>query len=184
MAEYIKTLKEDNGDITYPQTIGSAVFLSGGADLETEMAKYVTAENIADTAPSTPYVGTNDLIDGSVTQAKLAFDVSAENGQRIGTFNGNPLYKAIISTTCASSANSQTLVASVDCTGWVEVLDIRGVAHASSTLIASFPVNADGDKPQVEVSFSGNNLLVYEKHTATYYNSKELRVILEFTKSS
>lgn len=37
MATYIKTLKEDNGDITYPQTIGGAVLLSGGGDLESTL---------------------------------------------------------------------------------------------------------------------------------------------------
>ncbi len=38
MATYIKTLKEDNGDITYPQTIGGAVLLTGGGDLESTLA--------------------------------------------------------------------------------------------------------------------------------------------------
>ena len=42
MASYIKTLKEDNGDITYPQTKGSAVLLEGGSDLETELASKAT----------------------------------------------------------------------------------------------------------------------------------------------
>ena len=50
MASYIKTLKEDNGDITYPQTLASAVFTSGGSDVESEMGKYVTATDIASTA--------------------------------------------------------------------------------------------------------------------------------------
>lgn len=50
MATYIKTLKEDNGDITYPQTKAGAVLLTNGSDLETEMAKYVTAEDIASTS--------------------------------------------------------------------------------------------------------------------------------------
>ncbi len=50
MATYIKDLKEDNGDITRPVTEAGAVLLSGGGDLETELTKYVTAENIADTS--------------------------------------------------------------------------------------------------------------------------------------
>ena len=50
MANYIKTLKEDNGDITYPQTKASAVLLNNNSDLETELANYVTAEEIASTA--------------------------------------------------------------------------------------------------------------------------------------
>lgn len=47
MATYIKTLKEDNGDIVYPQTITDAIYTSGGQSLETEISKYVTAEDIA-----------------------------------------------------------------------------------------------------------------------------------------
>lgn len=50
MASYIKTLKEDNGDITYPQTLASAVFI-GNSDVETEMGKYVTAEDVASVSP-------------------------------------------------------------------------------------------------------------------------------------
>lgn len=48
MATYIKDLVEDNGDITRPVTEAGAVLLSGGGDLETELTKYVTAEEIAD----------------------------------------------------------------------------------------------------------------------------------------
>lgn len=50
MATYIKDLVEDNGDITRPVTEAGAVLLSGGGDLETELTKYVTAEDIADIA--------------------------------------------------------------------------------------------------------------------------------------
>lgn len=50
MPAYIKTLKEDNGDITYPQTKSSAVLLNNGSDLETELSQYVTAEEIGSTS--------------------------------------------------------------------------------------------------------------------------------------
>ena len=72
MATYIKDLKEDNGDITRPVTEAGAVLLSGGGDLETELTKYVTAENIATTSALTPPVQTNMIADGAVTNAKIA----------------------------------------------------------------------------------------------------------------
>lgn len=50
MATYIKTLKEDNGDITYPQTKAEAVLLNNGSDLEAELSQYVTAEEIGSTS--------------------------------------------------------------------------------------------------------------------------------------
>lgn len=68
---YVKVLKEDNGDIIYPQTVSTAVFTSGGSDVETEMGKYVTAEEIASTSALTPPVQTNMIADGAVTSAKI-----------------------------------------------------------------------------------------------------------------
>lgn len=71
MATYIKTLKEDNGDITYPQTKAEAVLLNNGSDLETELSQYVTAEDIASTSDVTPVITTAMIADGAVTTAKL-----------------------------------------------------------------------------------------------------------------
>lgn len=71
MATYIKTLKEDNGDITYPQTKAGAVLLNNGSDLETELSQYVTAEDIASTSTLTPPVQTNMIANGAVTSAKI-----------------------------------------------------------------------------------------------------------------
>ena len=72
MATYIKTLKEDNGDITYPQTKAGAVLLNNGSDLETELSQYVTAEDIASTCALTPPVQTNMIANGAVTTGKIA----------------------------------------------------------------------------------------------------------------
>ena len=72
MATYIKTLKEDNGDITYPQTKAGAVLLNNGSDLETELSQYVTADDIASTSALTPPVQTNMISDGAVTTGKIA----------------------------------------------------------------------------------------------------------------
>lgn len=72
MATYIKTLKEDNGDITYPQTKAGAVLLDSGTDLETELSQFVTAEDIASTSALTPPVQTNMIANSAVTTAKIA----------------------------------------------------------------------------------------------------------------
>lgn len=83
MASYIKTLKEANGDITYPQTLASAVITTGGTDLETELGKYVTATDIASSSALTPPVSTSMISDGAVTTAKLAS--SAINRSKMAT---------------------------------------------------------------------------------------------------
>ena len=72
MATYIKTLKEDNGDITYPQTKAEAVLLNNNSDLETELSQYVTAEDIASTSDVTPAITTAMIADDAVTSAKIA----------------------------------------------------------------------------------------------------------------
>lgn len=70
MASYIKTLKEDNGDITYPQTLGSAVLLTGGADLETELAGKASAASVAGKIDIGD-VQSSDITTGAVTTAKI-----------------------------------------------------------------------------------------------------------------
>lgn len=71
MASNIKTLKEDNGDIVYPQTLTGAVYTSNNTALDTELAKYVTAEDIAATATSFGTITTGMISDDAVTTAKI-----------------------------------------------------------------------------------------------------------------
>ena len=87
MATYIKTLKEDNGDITYPQTKAGAVLLNNGSDLETELSQYVTAEDIASTSALTPPVQTNMIADGAVTTGKIANKAVTSDKINWTTFN-------------------------------------------------------------------------------------------------
>lgn len=109
MASYIKTLKEDNGDITYPQTLGSAVLLTGGADLETELGKFVTAEDIATTSALTPPVQTAMIADGAVTSAKIDWSTVVHGtSPASGTINTNS--GTSISVTIPTQANTNYTV--------------------------------------------------------------------------
>ena len=87
MATYIKTLKEDNGDITYPQTKAGAVLLNNGSDLETELSQYVTAEDIASTSALIPPVQTNMIANGAVTTGKIANKAVTSDKINWTTFN-------------------------------------------------------------------------------------------------
>lgn len=71
MASYIKTLKEDNGDITYPQTLGSAVLLTGGADLEAELAGKASSSSVAGKIDIGD-VQSSDIVSNAITTAKIA----------------------------------------------------------------------------------------------------------------
>ena len=55
MASYIKTLKEDNGDITYPQTLASAVITGGGSDVDSALALKANTADLAAVATSGLY---------------------------------------------------------------------------------------------------------------------------------
>lgn len=55
MASYIKTLKEDNGDITYPQTLASAVITAGGSDVDSALATKANISSLAAVATSGLY---------------------------------------------------------------------------------------------------------------------------------
>ena len=111
MATYIKTLKEDNGDITYPQTKAGAVLLNNGSDLETELSQYVTAEDIASTSALTPPVQTNMIADGAVTTGKIANN-SVTSSKIDWTTFGN---KWVYTTSTVSIGTSEVTVMSITC---------------------------------------------------------------------
>lgn len=104
---YVKVLKEDNGDIIYPQTVSTAVFTSGGSDVETEMGKYVTAEEIISTSAITPVVSTAMLQDEAVTAVKIDSDVlsgmgsysTSEQTTPFTWIDGSTIYKKTVSNT-------------------------------------------------------------------------------------
>lgn len=71
MATYIKTLKEDNGDITYPQTKAGAVLLDSGSDLETVLAAKADASTVNQKI-TVGDVQSTDIVANAVTTAKIA----------------------------------------------------------------------------------------------------------------
>ena len=111
MATYIKTLKEDNGDITYPQTKAGAVLLNNGSDLETELSQYVTAEDIASTSALTPPVQTNMIADSAVTTGKIANN-SVTSSKIDWTTFGN---KWVYMTSTVSVGTSEVTLMSITC---------------------------------------------------------------------
>lgn len=70
MATYIKTLKEDNGDITYPETLASAVYVTGGGDVETALSSKATTASVSNKIDKGD-VQTSDIASSAVTTAKI-----------------------------------------------------------------------------------------------------------------
>lgn len=71
MASNIKTLKEDNGDIVYPQTLADAVYTNNNTTIETELAKYVTAEDIAQSVASFGTITGSMIADNTIPSDKV-----------------------------------------------------------------------------------------------------------------
>lgn len=98
MATYTKTLKEDNGDITYPQTLASAVFTSDNSDVQTKLNSCVTATEIAPAEGITPSITTSMIQDNAVTADKI------EGGTSLSTLASGSTVE-VVGTTTGNSAN-------------------------------------------------------------------------------
>ena len=134
MATYIKTLKEDNGDITYPQTKAEGVLLNNGSDLETELSQYVTAEEIGSTAAVTPAITTAMIADDAVTTAKIADDAVTASKVDWGTVGG---FSAVWTGSYAVSTSAARV--------WE--IDITG-AETGGKYVALATANAGGSDTQ------------------------------------
>lgn len=86
MATYIKTLKEDNGDIVYPQTITNAIYTSGGETLETRISKYVTAEDIAQSVASFGTVTGGMIADSTISTSKVVLSSFIDLFYPVGSY--------------------------------------------------------------------------------------------------
>ena len=102
MATYIKTLKEDNGDITYPQTKGSAVLLDGGSDLESVLATKADASTVNQKI-TVGDVQSTDIVANAVTTAKIAD--SAVTSSKIDWTTIAPYWKVV----ATSNTNTVTI---------------------------------------------------------------------------
>lgn len=146
MATYIKTLKEDNGDITYPQTKAGAVLLNNGSDLETELSQYVTAEDIASTSALTPPVQTNMIANGAVTSDKINW-TTMSNVSSVG-------------------ASSNTQVSQTPTTLNEVTIPETGVYFAAATIDPN-TLNADLGNASVFLALNGSNAIT---GTQVYFN--------------
>lgn len=186
MASYIKTLKEDNGDITYPQTLASAVFI-GNSDVETEMGKYVKAEDIASTSALTPPVTTGMIADDAVTPSKITSSAYSTSEQVVGTWiDGKTIYRKVF-TFDTQGAQSYSLDISSSNVGEI------------TNMFTTFKQNQDGSGVTAFAPYANNNfdwiiLVQRAKYTNTdtlfYYHGSQVAnlrygtTVLEYTKSS
>ena len=172
MATYIKTLKEDNGDITYPQTKAGAVLLNNGSDLETELSQYVTAEDIASTSALTPPVQTNMIANGAVTKAKINFStlkpywktVATSTSSNVTLPAGYRFYRVHL-VGQKTNTNSWGVIGCSQATGTTWIY-IQGMSNG--TWVASErSVNASSDKAVMDGARNG---------TATGYQTWDITI--------
>lgn len=189
MASYIKTLKEDNGDITYPQTLASAVFTSGGSDVETELTKYVTAEDIASTSALSPVVSTSMIQDEAVTAAKIDSDVlsgmgsysTSEQATPFTWIDGKTIYKKTFPT--GTLPNNSTLDIPHGISNLDVIIRIEGTIKATWGTQYQLPTvyDSEGTTYNTYVGISATNITIGTKGNN---NSKSGYVTIWYTKSA
>lgn len=188
MASYIKTLKEDNGDITYPQTLASAVFI-GNSDVETEMGKYVMAEDIASTSALTPVISTSMIQDGAVTAAKLDPTMldgmgsysTSEQATPFTWIDGKTIYKKTVDVGALPNNSAKSVAHGV--TGLDYVIKIEGIIKASWGTQYCLPTvyDSDGTVYNTYVGVDSTNITIGTKGNN---DSKSGYVTIWYTKSS
>lgn len=190
MASYIKTLKEDNGDITYPQTLGSAVLLTGGADLETELAGKASSSSVAgkidigDVQSSdivSNAVTTAKIADGAVTSAKIDWaSIKYATGQtRIGTWiDDSPIYRVVFTGTTGNN-NSET-ISNISIPNFSALLNCYGSVQQSDGKSVPIPrISAGGVQYQLGIS-DINSSSFYFEHPASSYKQRPYIVVIEY----
>lgn len=161
MATYIKTLKEDNGDITYPQTTTDAVLTTSGTTLETELGKCVKAEEIGSTADITPTITTAMIKDSAVTTAKLADSSVTSNKIDWTTLGFKTGTMSAVTFTNSGSWSAANVGSSVSVTG-LEPSTLYKV-----TLCCKFTDGLGGEARLVCTGASTSTLVMYVNSTST-----------------
>lgn len=161
MATYIKALKEDNGDITYPQTKAGAVLLNNGSDLETELSQYVTAEDIASTSALTPPVQTNMIANGAVTTEKIANNSVTSAKTNLATFISQTTMPVVSGTTISGAWTPTNIGSSVTVSGLdpnATYLVLASTIYTEGT--GEFRLRAAGANTVESCAYNATGLLV------------------------
>lgn len=163
--------------------------LADGAVTSAKINSYaVTSSKIDGSAVTTGKINggavtTAKIADANVTDVKLAHDADFLTEQRIGMFDGRPLYRLIIQATTGSSTNAVNYIKTFAMSNWYEVISIYGVVYQTDRLTA-FPMDGSYDRPLLGGAVSGTNYQIYEQHPNSFYSSKTCRITIEYTKAS
>ena len=199
MASNIKTLKEDNGDIVYPQTLTGAVYTSNNTALDTELAKYVTAEDIATTVADFGTVTTGMIADSAITTAKISNDAVTSSKidwstvsyynystseQIIGTWiDGKPLYRRVYDATSPSSIDTTTTVLTLD-NSVGTMIKLYGMLYNTSVpLSVPLPSVLSNDN-YFRLTFNPTTKEVQMGLHNSSYTSCNCKIIAEYTKNT
>lgn len=185
LADMIARIQRDLDELKTAQ--GSSYVIPDGAVTTAKLAdSAVTTAKINGSAVTTAKINdsavtTAKVADGAITQAKLAHDADFLTEQRIGMFDGRPLYRLTIQATSGSSTNAVNYIKTFAMDSWYEVISLYGVIYQTDRLTA-FPMDGSYDRPFLGGAVSGTNYQIYEQHPNSFYNSKTCRITLEYTK--
>lgn len=130
MASYIKTLKEDNGDITYPQTLASAVITGGGSDVDSALA---LKANTADLAA----VATSGLYSDLTGKPNLATVATTGSYNDLTNLPSDRLFRMLVPTGTAIPSN-----ADLNTTTYISVGRYYCSANATVSTLTNCPTSS------------------------------------------
>lgn len=183
MATYIKTLKEDNGDITYPQTTADAVLNTNssstqGGTVQAFLNKAVTAEEIAVVSEQTPMV-TASMINWSTMQPTVTTQKTAASGWFAPTWYKREYPDGRIIYTCYSHSISLTFAGSQLIGNYLTSPVTFNSAKMSASVSVSCPDSAIVCSGSAISGDSNINVHVYNAYTGSVTNYLDINVRIE-----
>lgn len=178
MATNIKTLKEDNGDITYPQTVAGAVYTSQGSDAQTVLDSCTRFEEIAVVSEQTPMVSAS-MIDWSTMQPTVTTQSTTASGWFAPTWYKREYPDGRIIYTCYCHSISLTFAGSQWIGNYLTSPVTFNSAKMSASVSVSCPDSAIVCSGSAINSDSNINVHVYNAYTGSVTNYLDINVRIE-----
>lgn len=202
MANYIKTLKDDNGDTVYPQTLASAVYIDSTTDLSSRLNSVVNATRISGDERPQSSIGAvlqdgegytlapvtwADFIMGELDSSHIDWSGSpasySTSEVRTGAtwIDGKPIYKKTIDFGAEPSANTPKKV-SANISNLGKVIKMEGIGYDDNGAFMPLPYTICNSNANYEMCFYGGEIEITRGNISVVMN--HIFVTLYYTKST
>lgn len=110
-------------------------------------------------------------------------EIYSDEEVRIGTFYGKPLYRSTRMVTTGTTIENITNIWNVASLNIEKLIAIKGIVYVNSGNMYSCPYYVD-DEENIYIYYNDAIKNIREKHGYTKFNSCEILVIIEYTKTT